>query len=186
MLATEVASLLVRFARSSPQKRKVIELELLRHFEPVLRWAWQSLRQKGSSVEFADFTEKVLADLFQAPQRLRSPSAFPYLLLNAVQRVFDKQTSIESSVVAASDFTIDEPWATVGRTTINATLVRTYLDRLPARAAQALEMEFVQGLKQEEILKRMSLTKSGLASTRRRGLQHLRVILLRKAKGLKV
>jgi DNA-directed RNA polymerase specialized sigma24 family protein len=158
-------------------------MTLARRFEPVIQRTW-TLHAKDR-LEYADFVEKVLDELFADVEHLRSARAFPFLFMTILQRVVDNASSTGAGLVSPPQPDSGQRSTGLDPAIVDVLLVQAYIDRLAPRTRMALELEFVEGLSREEIMERMELTLSGVVTARKRGLQTLRVILQKEAKGLR-
>jgi DNA-directed RNA polymerase specialized sigma24 family protein len=181
----DIAALLERFAKGPPGERVAVAQELARRFESVFRLAWECSPEASASMTSDAFVEAVLTELFADLGKLRAAKAFPYLLLKTIERVVDNAASAAGGLVLHPQSGTEPRSPGLDKRVVDALLVRAYLHHLARRTRQVLELEFEQEQDIDAIARTMGLTKSGVRTSRQRGLGSLRVILNREAHGLR-
>lgn len=155
--------------------------EIIRRFEPLVRRGW---RRAGVGTNFSDFLQDVLVRLFGGLARLRNPKAFPGYFRRIVASVAVDQIRQQARTLQTGELDPDTAVSRIDEEILAGIFVRSYLELLPARERQVLELEFVDGLTPEEIMVRTGLTRGGTSAARSRGISRLRRVLESEAVAL--
>ena len=148
--------------------------EILRRFQPLLRkyWAWHRLG------EYDDFVQEAMLRLFIALPRLRHLESFPGLFRRIViGTATDALRSREDRLGGTED--LDEEQLTVefDDSLSTAVVVRSYLEHLPPREREVIEMTFFEDLDPSEVAARVNLSEGAVRATKSRAIARLRTIL---------
>lgn len=145
--------------------------ELGRRFEPVIRKYWRTKR----TGEYKDFFQDVMVRLFSSLVQLRDSRAFPGFLyriivscaadywrreLKHVRNIEDNMLEHAESEPFDADFSI-------------ALLVRTYLEWLPPREREVLELRYLHDLDVADIAARWDVSPGAVRMTESRAKRRL-------------
>lgn len=148
--------------------------EILRRFQPLLRkyWAWHRLG------EYEDFVQESMLRLFIALPRLRDVDSFPGLFrrivigtatdaLRARELKGEELVDLDEEQLSEA---FDDSFAT-------AVVVRSYLEHLPPKEREVIQMAFFEDLDPREIAARLEVTEGAVRTTKSRAIARLRTIL---------
>lgn len=149
-------------------------VEIGRLFSPLIRKYWRD-QHCG---EYADFFQDVMVRLLRALPQLREYNAFPGLfrriVITAAADYWRTQGQHDKNVV---DIDIESLERSFDDDLSTPVLIRTYLDWLPPREKEVIEMIFMQDLDVEEIAKMLVVSAGSVRMTKARGLQRLRSLI---------
>ena len=175
-LTTE--ELVVGIREGSKEQASACFEELIRRFEPLLRRAWWRVLP---SLDYEDYAQDVLLSAFRSIGQLRNPKAFPgYFRRIALTVAVDhvrKNISHDSHDSGRVEFLVDG----IDEALFNGLFVRSYLEHLPKRERQVLDLAYLQELSIPEIARELNLSYQAVRSLKSRAINRLREMLLRDA-----
>lgn len=159
---------------SGDPRSSAAAVEILRRFRPLLRkyWAWHRLG------EFDDFVQETMVRLFVALPNLRSAEAFPGLFRRIViGTATDTLRAPRSETVDLAE--VDEARLAIefDESLSTGVVVRSYLEHLPQREREVLEMLFFDDIDPAEAAMRLSITEGAVRTTKSRALGRIRLHL---------
>jgi RNA polymerase sigma factor (sigma-70 family) len=173
-LALSEVIALLRLADPDPRASRAAT-EILRRFQPLLRkyWAWHRLG------EYEDFVQEALLRLFVALPRLRDPAAFPGLFRRVVIGTATDVLRARGTSLEAAQVEMDEEMlvAEFDDSISTPVVVRTYLEHLPPREREVIELSFLDELPVPQVARRMGLTEGGVRTARSRAIARLRSLM---------
>lgn len=175
-----VEQLVSRLQSASQTEASLYCEELIRRFEPLLRSVWRRL-PLGS--EYQDFVQDVFVHLFTHLPRLKVPKAFPGYFRRIVLSVADsniRRAKLERSSLkdAARILTgVDEE-------ILERLFVRTYLEHLPPREREVIELGYFADYTAEKIGEVLGIEPGTVRMTKGRALRRLRKLILDDADAL--
>ena len=150
--------------------------EIGRRFSPLIRKYWRA-QQCG---EYSDFFQEVMLRLFTALPALRQSIAFPGLFRRIVigaaadyWRSHGPVRSEDDSDLANALESVEESFDEALATRL---IVRTYLETLPPREREVIELSYMLDLDVSDVAKALGITAGAVRTTKMRALQKLRVI----------
>lgn len=148
--------------------------EIGRRFSPLIRKFWRQQR----CGEYADFFQEVMLRLFTALPQLRDHDAFPGLfrriVIAAAADYWRKQGLHEEKL---TDVDVDSLERSFDHDLSAPVLIRTYLDWLPPREKEVIELSFMHDLDPEDIAGQLGVTAGAVRMTKARALQRLRALI---------
>ena len=154
--------------------------ELIVRFEPLLRRAWQ--RDPGS--DYQDFAQDVFVRLFAGLPQLRNAKAFPGYFRSVALSVAARHWRKQKLDVKKTDRDKETPFARTEDSLVTGIFVRSYLEHLPLRERQIIEMVFIEDRPMKEIAEALGLDTGTIRATKSRALKRLRRFILSDAKSL--
>ena len=152
--------------------------ELARRFEPLLHRAW---RRALPGIEYEDYAQDVFLNLFRSIDRLRNPKAFPgyfrRIALTVASNHVRKFLSQESADLRRVEQVVDDLDASL----FNGIFIRSYLEHLPGKERQVLNLTYLEDCSVTEIGQMMALSASAVRSLKMRAIMRLREKLRRDA-----
>lgn len=154
--------------------------ETLRRFQPLLRkyWAWHRLG------EYEDFVQECMLRLFIALPKLRDAASFPGLFRRVVIGTAADVLRGQQGKKGIIEVELDEDQlATEFDESISTgVVVRSYLELLPDREREVVELTFLHEMTSAEAGARLGLTEGAVRTARSRAINRLRTILGRVTK----
>jgi RNA polymerase sigma-70 factor, ECF subfamily len=167
-----VGELAAALAAAQPGGGSAFVEEIIRRFEPLLRYAW---RRGGFDVEYSDFVQQVFTELFAGLPALKQTAAFPGYLRRVALSVaarFARRASREAPPVSDPPPPLEE----VGAELFARAALRTALDQLPRRERQVVEGLFLEEHTAAELASRLGLDEGSVRMAKSRAIKRLRKI----------
>jgi len=153
--------------------------ELILRFEPLLRRAWHEV-----GGEYEDFVQDVFLRLFAGLPQLRNPKAFPGYFRSVALSVASRWWRRERLAIKRSEEDIDRLLLHTDESLITGIFVRSYLEHLPIRERQIIELIFLEEWSMNDIAEFLDLEPGAVRATKSRALKKLRAFLLKDARAL--
>ena len=176
-----VEQLVSQLRASSKADSSLYCKELIRRFEPLLRWAW---RRGAFTAEYQDFVQDVFLRLFRGLPHLLNPKAFPGYFRQVALSVAADHSRKQFATPTDSAGNIEEVVENFDEQILTRVFIRSYLEHLPPREREVIELDFLQELSVKEIGERLGFTPGGVRSIKSRALRRLRNLLTADAKAL--
>lgn len=173
--------LLIQLQAGSPHDATPYVRELVERFEPLLRVSWRRL---AFDMEYEEFVQDVFVRLFSSLPRLKNPKAFPGYFRRIVVSVAIDESRRKQSIEFRYPENPSRIASLVDRVLLGRIFVRSYLEHLPPRQREVIDLEFLRGLSDEEIAEAVEMSPSGVRATRSPGLKKLRTIIRQDGKAL--
>lgn len=171
---TDLATLVDRLRLDQEPFASAAAAEIGRRFYPLIRKFWRQQR----CGEYADFYQDVMLRLFMALPQLRDYAAFPGLfrriVIAAAADFWRRQGPHEENL---TDVDVNSLERSFDHDLSAPVLVRTYLDWLPPREKEVIELSFMHDLDPEDIASRLGITAGAVRMTKARALQRLRTLI---------
>lgn len=149
-------------------------VEIARRFSPLIRRFWR-LNRCG---DYEDFSQEVLTRLFVALPHLRTAAAFPGLFRQiVVGAAADYWRRHQPAGVDVPDEELKElpdPDADFTEALVTRLLVGSYLELLPSREREVLQLLYFADLDTSEAARILGITPGALRTTKVRALARLR------------
>jgi RNA polymerase sigma factor (sigma-70 family) len=145
--------------------------EIGRRFAPLVRKYWNA---QGCG-DYADFFQEVMVRLFGALPALRDVTTFPGLFRRIViGAAADYWRSRGPDGVHEFGPEHESAEASFDEALISRLVVRTYLEVLPPRERDVIELLYLHDLDPPEVAQRLSISAGAVRMTKTRALQRLR------------
>ena len=169
----EVIGYLLRLNESDPRS-SAAATEILRRFQPLLRkyWAWHRLG------EYEDFVQEAMLRLFIALPSLRNLDSFPGLFRRIViGTAADALRARVESAADVEDLNDEQLAVEFDESLSTGVVVRSYLEHLPPREREVINLTFFEDLDPAEVAVRLNLSEGAVRMTKSRAIGRLRTIL---------
>jgi RNA polymerase sigma factor (sigma-70 family) len=184
--AAPLEALVTAVCDGPPDQRSAAGGELVRRFEPALRRLWSQYLRRYVDLEYEDYAQDVFLRVLSQIGSLRVPAAFPgYFQRTARNVAIDCLRRRAARPTSEAPIDPDSFASRVDESLLASVLVRSYLDQLPGRERDVLDLEFVRGLDPAEIMARTGLTRGGISAAKTRGIRRLQEIMGKEAARLR-
>ncbi|MET0396198.1 MAG: sigma-70 family RNA polymerase sigma factor [Longimicrobiaceae bacterium] len=180
LLLLTVEQLVIRLQSASQPEASLYCEQLIRRFEPLLRSVW---RRVPLGSEYQDFVQDVFVQLFTHLPRLKVPKAFPGYFRRIVLSVADSYIR-RAKLERDSPKEAERILTGVDEEIVERLFVRTYLEHLPPREREVIELGYFADYSAEEISKVLGIEPGTVRTTKGRALRRLRKLLLDDAEAL--
>jgi len=174
--------LILRLQGSPMEEASLYCEELILRFEPLLRHAWH---KGGGGGEYQDFVQDVFVRLFSGLHQLRNPKAFPGYFRSVALNVAAHHWRQHWSALKKSQGDVEKLVAHADESLLTRIVVRSNLERLPAREQEVIRLYFLEDLTTDEIANLLRIEAGAVRATKSRALKKLRTLLMEETMALK-
>jgi len=148
--------------------------EVSRRFLPLLRKFWHA----NNCGEYDDFSQEVLTRLFAALPHLRVVEAFPGLfrqiVVTSAADFWRRQRPPGPEVSQEELESLPDPSADFSEELVTKLLVRSYLELLPSREREVVELLYFADLDPAEVAQMLGIAPGAVRTTKVRAIGRLR------------
>jgi RNA polymerase sigma factor (sigma-70 family) len=168
---------------SSPEESSPYCVEIIRRFEPLLRFTW---RKTTPFIEYEDFVQDVFVKLFSHLPNLKEPKAFPgYFRQIALSVAYDhirkyrSEPTISPEIIALTQ--TKNLIVTVKEGLDAAIFLHSYLERLSPKESAIFSLEYFQGFSLKEIAALLKMEPGAVRAVKYRAMNRLREMIHKDA-----
>ena len=181
--ALPVAQLVTALASAPPDRISPLVAEIIRRFEPLMRRTWYRLG--GSATDYGDFRQEAHLKLFRALPQLQDPAAFPgffrRVIVNVAYDELRRSVVHTKRVVPLDDYMFSTDEEHILDEIDEAIVIRSYLDTLPPREREVLQLEYFDGHSIGDIARQWGITAGAVRMAKSRAINRLRNVLAKKS-----
>lgn len=180
------AELVSYLAASSPEESSVYCTEIIRRFEPVLRFAW---RNAARFIDYQDFVQDVFVKLFGNLPHLKDAEAFPgyfrqIALSVAHDHVRKSLAEYKRNPLGVKPEDLGKSFYDINEHLDVALFLQSYMARLEPRERAILSLEYFQGLSFKEMAKLFGTSAGAMRAAKYRLMNKLREMIREDAEDL--
>lgn len=176
-----VEELVIKLRQAAPEDASTYILEIIGRFEPLLRRAWKHAAFK---LEYQDFVQEVVFQLFRGLPGLRNSSAFPGYLRSIALRVATDSFRKQSVDPIANTDVVKDTIRAFDEELIRSIHIRYCLEMLQPGERAIIELGVIDGLSVKEIAEKLQVNEVTVRVRKFRAFKKLRRILLDEGKKL--
>jgi RNA polymerase sigma factor (sigma-70 family) len=177
------AKLVALLEESSPEESSPYCVEIIRRFEPLLRFAW---RKTASFLEYEDFVQDVFVKLFSYLPNLKDPKAFPgyfqQIALSVAYDHIEKYKHDPTLFAENPDATKVQNFTVSIKEALDAAIfLHSYLERLHPKEEAIFSLEYFQGSSLKEIAALLQMKPGAVRAIKYRAMSKLREMIRKDA-----